>query len=120
MAKYKSKIIGFILAFFTGPFSFLYLKKWKKTLAFSALMFIPKFNILVYSTILLLILFDVSRYNKRLKEYLRNGIIYCECGSYNKRGSRFCDHCGMPVTIPCKSCGTSRNDKYCYFCITGN
>ena len=121
MAKNKSGFVGFLLAVFTGPFSFLYIGKWKKTLLFLPFLFIPYLNIIAYFIILFSITKDVKRHNKEKYDEVRHGLAVCKCGNYNKAESRFCSSCGAKLTKVCKSCKSdiSKAQPYCNFCGFG-
>jgi hypothetical protein len=118
MAKSKSSIVGFILAIFTGPFSYLYIKKWKKTLLFIPLLLIPIVNAVVYIFILFNIISDVKAYNKQKLSQAKNQYSVCQCGALNQKFSRFCSECGNTLTKECISCGKhiGKNDFYCNYC----
>ena len=121
MAKYKSSFTGFLLAIFTGPFSFLYIGKWKKTLLFLPFIFIPYLNIIIYFIILFSIIKDVKKYNKEKYGEIRYGLTVCKCGSHNQARSRFCSSCGTQLTKVCKSCKSDivKDQSYCNFCGFG-
>lgn len=121
MAKYKSAFIGFLLAVFTGPFSFLYIGKWKKFLFYLLLIFIPYVNIIAYIIILFSIVKDVRNSNKEKYGEIRYGLTVCKCGEHNKAGSKFCSSCGAGLTKFCKSCKSNINkaQPYCSFCGFG-
>lgn len=121
MAKYKSSFVGFLLAVFTGPLSFIYIGKWKKTLLFLPLMFIPYINIITYIIILFSIFKDVKKYNKEKYAEVRYGLVVCKCGAQNRSGSRFCSDCGKELTKVCKSCQAdiNKDQPYCSFCGFG-
>lgn len=121
MAKYKNAFVGFLLAIFTGPFSFIYIGKWKKTLLFFPFIFIPYLNIIAYIVILFSIVKGVKKHNKEEYAEVRYGLIACKCGVQNKSGSRFCSYCGTKLTKVCKSCKAdiSKDQPYCSFCGFG-
>ncbi len=121
MAKYKSSFVGFLLAVFTGPFSFLYIGKWKKFLLYLLLIFIPYINIIIYIIILFSIIKDVKKSNKEKYGETRYGLSVCKCGNHNKAGSKFCANCGDPLTKVCNSCQAhvSKGQSYCNFCGAG-
>jgi len=121
MAKYKSSFVGFLLAVFTGPLSFLYIGKWKKTLLFLPLIFIPFLNIIIYIIILFSIVKEVRNYNKEKFAEVRYNLIVCKCSAQNKAGSRFCSNCGKKLTKLCKSCKAdiSKAQPFCNFCGFG-
>ncbi len=121
MAKNKSSFIGFLLAVFTGPFSFLYIGKWKKTLLFLPLIFIPYVNVIIYFIILFSIVKAIKKYNKERYGEVRYGLIVCKCGAHNKAGSKFCSSCGTSLSKVCKSCkaDVSKDQPYCNFCGFG-
>ncbi len=121
MAKYKNSFIGFLLAIFTGPFSFLYVGKWKKTLLFLPLIFIPYINIVAYFIILFSIVKDVRKHNREKDGEIRYGLIVCKCGSHNRPKSKFCSGCGAGLTKPCNSCKANipKGQPYCNFCGFG-
>lgn len=121
MANQKSRFLGIILALFTGPFSFLYVKKWKKTLVFFPLIFVPWLNIIVYFIMLFSITKDVKKYNSQKMDELRYGLIACKCGNQNRSGSLYCTACGKPITYVCVSCQTHipKGQSYCNLCGTG-
>lgn len=121
MSKNKSSFVGFVLAVFTGPLSFLYVGKWKKTLLFFPLIFIPYINIIAYIIILFSIVKDVRNYNKEKVSEVRYNLIVCKCSAQNKAGSKFCSNCGKELTKVCKSCKAdiSKVQPYCNFCGFG-
>ena len=106
MPKQKSKLIGFLLAVFTGPVSYLYVRKWKKTLLLLPLLLVPYVNIFVYLITLFAIVSDVKYYNRDKFNEARYGLVVCKCGAQNKSGSRFCVDCGFKLTKDCKKCSS--------------
>lgn len=118
MAKRKSKFIGFLLAIFTGPLSFLYVRKRKKALLCFALLFVPFVNVVVYLFTLFGIVSDVKEYNKDVNGSARFGFVVCQCQSLNRPGCKFCSNCGAKLVKACDECsGTvGINEKYCRNC----
>ncbi|MDP3765416.1 MAG: hypothetical protein Q8R04_02795 [Nanoarchaeota archaeon] len=118
MSKEKSRLFGFMLAAFTGPISYIYVNKWKKTLWLLPLMFVPYINAAVYVLILFGIISDVKKYNRNIFSEVRYGIVVCKCGSHNKAYSKFCSDCGFKLTKKCDNCDMQvLNDKcYCNHC----
>ena len=118
MSKEKSRLFGFMLAAFTGPISYIYVNKWKKTLWLLPLMFVPYINAAVYVFTLFGIISDVKKYNRNIFSEVRYGIVVCKCGSHNRAWSKFCSDCGFKLTKKCDNCDMQvLNDKrYCNHC----
>ncbi len=118
MPKQKSKLVGFLLAIFTGPISYLYIGKWKKTLVLLPLMFIPYVNILIYLFTLFVIIGEVFKYNRDNFNEVRYGLVVCKCGAQNKAMSRFCADCGFKLTKKCSKCSSDVlvGKHYCNYC----
>ena len=118
MPKRKSKLIGFLLAIFAGPVSFLYVGKWKKTLLLFPLLLVPYLNAIIYLFTLFAIVSDVKTYNLDAFDDLRYGIVGCRCGSRSKSGSKFCSNCGTKLVKTCKACkhDAGKNERYCHNC----
>ncbi len=121
MTKNKSKLLAFLLAIFTGPLSYLYIGKWKKTLIFLPLMLIPYINILAYLIIIFDVRKEVKNFNRENYDETRFGLLVCKCGVQNRNGSNFCSSCGSFLTKICKSCRASINKDhpFCSVCGTG-
>jgi len=118
MSKNKSKFIALLLAVFTGPLSFLYVRKWKKTLLLLPLVFIPYLNILIYFFTLFSVVGDANKYNKEKLNDIRFGLVVCKCGFQNKALNKFCIECGAKLTKACKSCSFNipKDQLYCNYC----
>lgn len=118
MPKQKSKLIGFLLAVFTGPVSYLYVGKWKKTLLLFPLMIVPYVNAGVYVITLFAIISDVKNYNKQNFNEVRYGLVVCKCGAHNKACSNYCSDCGNELTKNCRKCNAFVliNKNYCNYC----
>ena len=121
MPKQKSKLIGILLAVFTGPLSFLYVGKWKKALLLLPLMLVPYLNALIYFYCLFAIIGNVKKHNKENFNEARYNIVVCKCSAVNKSGSRFCSDCGKKLTKQCRKCDAQiLNEKnYCNYCGYG-
>ncbi len=118
MAKRKSKFIGFLFAIFSGPISFLYVRKRKKTLILTALLFVPFINICVYFYSLFGIIGDVKQFNSDVGGNARFGFVVCMCQNLVRLGCKFCSHCGAKLVKACSSCKASigKDEKFCSNC----
>lgn len=118
MPKLKSRFIGLVLAIFTGPLSFTYVRKWKKALLLIALLLIPFVNIIVYLYCLFAIVSDVKQHNRDVQGIARFGFVVCRCQNYNRPGFKFCSSCGTKLVKACNECGhlINKNEKYCNHC----
>ena len=118
MSKQKSRFIGFMLAIFSGPISFLYVRKWKKTLLLLALLLIPFVNVVVYIYSIFGIIADIKIYNRDVQSHVRFGTVVCACQNYNRPGCKFCSSCGTKLVKSCNECShlVGKNEKYCDNC----
>lgn len=111
-------LVATLLAIFTGPFSYLYVKKYKKMLVCLTLMFVPYLNYFVVLFIALTIHKDVKKNNIKNFNETKFGLITCKCGNQNKRESQYCAECGHSLTKECGSCYANVNEHavYCNYC----
>ena len=118
MAKLKSRFIGLMLALFSGPLSFLYVGKWKKTLLLFALLLIPFVNLIVYLYCIFAVIPDVKQRNRDVQGMARFGFVVCSCQNYNRPRLKFCSNCGTKLVKPCSNCKNliGKNEKYCSHC----
>ena len=118
MPKLKSKFVGLLLALFSGPLSFLYVRKWKKALLLFALLLIQFVNVVVYIFCIFAIVSDVKQHNRDVQGIARFGFVVCRCMNYNRPGFKFCSSCGTKLVKTCDECGTSigKSEKYCNRC----
>ena len=118
MSKHKSKFLGFLFALFSGPISFLYVRKWKKALLLSAMLLIPFVNVVVYIYSIFAIISNVKQFNRDVHSHARFGIVVCRCQNYNRPGSKFCSSCGSKLVKPCGECSrlVEKSEKYCEHC----
>ena len=118
MAKLKSRFIGLMLALFSGPLSFLYVGKWKKTLLLFALLLIPFVNLIVYLYCIFAIIPDVKQRNRDVQGMARFGFVVCSCQNYNRPGLKFCSSCGTKLVKSCGECShvVQKSEKYCSHC----
>jgi len=118
MPKRKSRFIGLILALFTGPLSFLYVRRWRRALLLFPFIWIPFLNAAIYLYTLFAIISNVNRCNRDIYDNVRFGIVVCRCQSQNKSGSIFCSNCGLKLVKTCKECNAviEKNEKYCNSC----
>ena len=118
MPKLKSKFVGLLLTLFSGPLSFLYVRKWKKGLLLFALLLIPFVNVIVYIYCIFAIVSKVKQYNRDVQGIARFGFVVCRCLNYNRPGFKFCSSCGTKLVKTCIDCGYSigKSEKYCNRC----
>jgi len=118
MSKLKSRFIGFVLALFSGPLSFLYVRKWKKALLLFALLFIPFANVVAYLYCLFAIVSDVKQHNRDVQGMARFGFVVCRCQHYNRPGCKFCSNCGAKLVKACDGCkqNIGKDERYCNNC----
>ena len=118
MPKRKSRFIGFALALFTGPLSFLYIKRWRKSLLLFPFLWLPYVNVAIYIYCVFSIASNVSRYNRDIYDNARYGIVVCRCQSQNKPYRKFCSNCGTKLVKACDECGhvIDKNERYCSHC----
>ncbi|MBI2657754.1 zinc ribbon domain-containing protein [Candidatus Woesearchaeota archaeon] len=118
VAKRKSKFIGFLFAIFSGPISFLYVRKRRKALVLSALLFVPYINICIYIYSLFGIVGDVKQFNSDVGGNARFGFVVCACQNLVRVGCKFCSSCGAKLVKSCSACNASieKDGKFCSSC----
>ena len=118
MPKLKSRFFGLLLAVFSGPISFLYVRKWKKALMLTVLLLIPFVNVIVYLYCLFAIVSDVKHHNRDVQGIARFGFVVCRCQNYNRPNFKFCSSCGTKLVKACNECGhvIQKCERYCSHC----
>ena len=118
MPKLKNKFVGLLLALFSGPLSFMYVRKWKKALLLTALMLIPFVNVIVYIYCIFASVSNVKQHNRDVQGIARFGFVVCSCQNYNRPGFKFCSSCGTKLVKSCNECKNAigKSEKYCSHC----
>ena len=118
MPKQKSKFIGFMLALFSGPICFFYVRKRKKALMLFPLLLVPFVNVVVYLYSIFAIVSEVRQHNRDVQGIARFGFAVCSCQNYSRPGCKFCSSCGTKLVKSCNECNhlVGKNERYCDNC----